>query len=119
MFVKRVNEDQEETQDGVEEEELLIWYLEQKESELYTQEDMEAERALAKKVLKKVVKVRCGRKSGVEWMLTCARNNTLCSFAVRVLRTTRDRVSQLGRRSTFCIRIVRLRILREAWRAKV
>ncbi|KAH8728734.1 MCM2/3/5 family-domain-containing protein [Phaeosphaeriaceae sp. PMI808] len=56
MFVKRVNEDQEETQDGVEEEELLVWYLEQKESELYTQEDMEAERALAKKVLKKVVK---------------------------------------------------------------
>jgi DNA replication licensing factor MCM6 len=57
MFVKRVNEDQEETQDGVEEEELLVWYLEQKEGELYTQEDMETERALAKKVLKKVVKV--------------------------------------------------------------
>tara|TARA_R110002003_G_scaffold96_5_gene7399 strand:- start:5484 stop:8075 length:2592 start_codon:yes stop_codon:yes gene_type:complete len=57
MFVKRVNEDQEETQDGVEEEELLIWYLEQKENELDTQEDLEKERALAKKVLKKVVKV--------------------------------------------------------------
>ncbi|KAH7068834.1 MCM2/3/5 family-domain-containing protein [Paraphoma chrysanthemicola] len=56
MFVKRVNEDQEETQDGVEEEELLIWYLEQKENELDTQEDLEKERALAKKVLKKVVK---------------------------------------------------------------
>ena len=57
MFVKRVNEDQEETQDGVEEEELLVWYLEQKESEMETQEDLEKERALAKKVLKKVVKV--------------------------------------------------------------
>ncbi|KAI0586096.1 DNA replication licensing factor mcm6 [Pyrenophora tritici-repentis] len=56
MFVKRVNEDQEETQDGVEEEELLVWYLEQKESELETQEDLEKERALAKKVLKKVVR---------------------------------------------------------------
>ncbi|KAJ5030195.1 pre-mrna-splicing factor ATP-dependent rna helicase prp16 [Bipolaris maydis] len=56
MFVKRVNEDQEETQDGVEEEELLVWYLEQKENELETQEDLEKERALAKKVLKKVVK---------------------------------------------------------------
>ncbi|OAL54356.1 MCM-domain-containing protein [Pyrenochaeta sp. DS3sAY3a] len=56
MFVKRVNEDQEETQDGVEEEELLIWYLEQKENDLETQEDLEKERALAKKVLKKVVK---------------------------------------------------------------
>ncbi|KAF9694644.1 hypothetical protein EKO04_007357 [Ascochyta lentis] len=56
MFVRRVNEDQEETQDGVEEEELLVWYLEQKESEMETQEDLEAERVLAKKVLKKVVK---------------------------------------------------------------
>jgi DNA replication licensing factor MCM6 len=58
MLVKRVDEDQEETQDGVEEEELLVWYLEQKEAEMYTQEDLEAERALAKKVLRKVVKVR-------------------------------------------------------------
>jgi DNA replication licensing factor MCM6 len=57
MFVRRVNEDQEETQDGVEEEELLVWYLEQKENEMETQEDLENERSLAKKVLKKVVKV--------------------------------------------------------------
>jgi DNA replication licensing factor MCM6 len=57
MFVKRVNEDQEETQDGVEEEELLIWYLEQKENDMETQEDLEKERALAKKVLKKIIKV--------------------------------------------------------------
>ncbi|KAL6710029.1 MCM DNA helicase complex subunit mcm6 [Coniothyrium glycines] len=56
MFVKRVNEDQEEKEDGVEEEELLIWYLEQKENDMETQEDLEKERALAKKVLKKVVK---------------------------------------------------------------
>ncbi|KAF1362781.1 MCM-domain-containing protein [Lizonia empirigonia] len=56
MFVRRVNDDQEETQDGVEEEELLVWYLEQRENEMETQEDLEAERSLAKKVLKKVVK---------------------------------------------------------------
>ncbi|EAT78666.2 DNA helicase [Parastagonospora nodorum] len=56
MFVKRISEDQDETQDGVDEEELLVWYLEQKEAQLETQEDMEAERALAKKVLKKIVK---------------------------------------------------------------
>ncbi|KAF9739680.1 hypothetical protein PMIN06_011224 [Paraphaeosphaeria minitans] len=54
LFVKRINEDQEATEDGVEEEDLLIWYLEQKESELETQEDLEKERDLAKKVLKKV-----------------------------------------------------------------
>jgi DNA replication licensing factor MCM6 len=58
LFVKRVNEDQAATEDGVEEEELLVWYLEQKESELETQEDLNTERALAKKVLRKICKVR-------------------------------------------------------------
>jgi DNA replication licensing factor MCM6 len=57
MFVKRVDQDQTAEKDGVEEEELLIWYLEQKEAEMETQEDLEKERVLAKKVLKKVVKV--------------------------------------------------------------
>jgi DNA replication licensing factor MCM6 len=57
LFVKRVNEDQAATEDGVEEEELLVWYLEQKESELETQEDLNTERALAKKVLRKICKV--------------------------------------------------------------
>ncbi|KAF2121351.1 MCM2/3/5 family-domain-containing protein [Lophiotrema nucula] len=56
MFVRRVNEDQSATEDGVDEEELLVWYLEQKEGEMETQEDLEKERALAKKVLRKVVK---------------------------------------------------------------
>ncbi|KAF2873325.1 MCM2/3/5 family-domain-containing protein [Massariosphaeria phaeospora] len=56
LFVKRVNADQTATDDGVDEEELLVWYLEHKEQELDTQEDLEKERALAKKVLKKVVK---------------------------------------------------------------
>jgi hypothetical protein len=70
MFVKRVNEDQEETQDGVEEEELLVWYLEQKESEMETQEDLEKERALAKKVLKKVVKVCQNYPSSIIRVLT-------------------------------------------------
>jgi DNA replication licensing factor MCM6 len=63
LFVKRVNEDQASTNDGVEEEELLVWYLEQKESELETQEDLSNERALAKKVLRKICKV------SIEWFL--------------------------------------------------
>ncbi|KAF1965350.1 MCM-domain-containing protein [Bimuria novae-zelandiae CBS 107.79] len=56
LFVKRINDDQAATEDGVEEEDLLIWYLEQKEAELETQEDLERERDLARKVLKKVCK---------------------------------------------------------------
>ncbi|KAF1955764.1 MCM-domain-containing protein [Byssothecium circinans] len=55
-FIKRVNEDQATTEDGVEEEDLLVWYLEQREAELETQEDLNVERALAKKVLRKVCK---------------------------------------------------------------
>ncbi|KAF2645615.1 DNA replication licensing factor mcm6 [Massarina eburnea CBS 473.64] len=55
-FVKRVNVDQEQSEDGVEEEELLVWYLESREAEFETQEDVNNERALAKKVLRKVCK---------------------------------------------------------------
>lgn len=57
MMVRRVNDDQLNESDGVEEEELLIWYLEQREQEIETQEDLEAERDLAKKVLRRMVKV--------------------------------------------------------------
>ncbi|KAE9961577.1 hypothetical protein BLS_001737 [Venturia inaequalis] len=56
QLVMRVVEDQASAEDGVEEEELLVWYLEQREMEIETQEDLEEERALAKKVLKRMVK---------------------------------------------------------------
>lgn len=57
FMVRRVTEDQTEEEDGVEEEELLVWYLEQREGELETQDDLEQEKVLAKKVLKRMVKV--------------------------------------------------------------
>ena len=57
MLLRRVNEDQSAAEDGVEENDLLIWYLEQKEDELKSQEDMEEQRGLARKVLKRMVKV--------------------------------------------------------------
>lgn len=57
MLLRRVNEDQSAAEDGVEEDDLLVWYLEQKEDELESQEDMEAQRSLARKVLKRMVKV--------------------------------------------------------------
>jgi DNA replication licensing factor MCM6 len=56
-LVRRVNDDQENTEDGVEESELLQWYLEQRENEIETQEDLMLEKTLAKKVLKRMVKV--------------------------------------------------------------
>lgn len=57
MMVRRVNEDEAENGEGVEEQELLLWYLEQKEEEFSTQEDMEQEQELARKVLKRMTKV--------------------------------------------------------------
>ncbi|KAF2396668.1 MCM-domain-containing protein [Trichodelitschia bisporula] len=55
-IVRRVNDDQTSAEDGVEEEELLVWYLEQREAEIETQEDLEQEKVLARKVLKRMVK---------------------------------------------------------------
>ncbi len=57
MIVRRVNEDEKEAGEGVEEQDLIIWYLEQKEDELETREDLERERDLVKKVIKRMVKV--------------------------------------------------------------
>ncbi|KAF4555619.1 DNA replication licensing factor mcm6-like protein [Elsinoe fawcettii] len=56
LMVRRVNDDQEDSGDGVSEEDLVVWYLEQVEGEMETAEDLEMEGRLARKVLKKMVK---------------------------------------------------------------
>ncbi|ODH49808.1 hypothetical protein GX48_04036 [Paracoccidioides brasiliensis] len=56
ILVRRVNDDEANAGEGVEQEDLIVWYLEQIESELNSEEEMEAERALAVKVLKRMVK---------------------------------------------------------------
>jgi DNA replication licensing factor MCM6 len=57
MLVRRVNEDEMTTGEGVEHEELVLWYLEQKEDELNNMEGVEAEKDLVRKVIKRMVKV--------------------------------------------------------------
>jgi len=57
LLVRRVNEDELTQGEGVEEEELVVWYLEQKEEELNTQEELEGEGELVRKVLRRMVKV--------------------------------------------------------------
>ena len=57
LVVRRVREDEVNQGEGVEHEELIVWYLEQIEAGLNTQEDLERERGLAEKVLKRMVKV--------------------------------------------------------------
>jgi DNA replication licensing factor MCM6 len=58
LLVRRVNEDESRAGEGVEQEELLVWYLEQVESEINNEEELNRERDLAVKVLKRMVKVR-------------------------------------------------------------
>lgn len=57
QIVRRVHEDEMNSGEGVEQEDLLLWYLEQIEGELNTEDDYERERELAGKVLKRMVKV--------------------------------------------------------------
>lgn len=56
QIVRRVHEDEVNSGEGVEQEDLLLWYLEQIEGELNTEDDYERERELAGKVLKRMVK---------------------------------------------------------------
>lgn len=57
ILVRRVNEDEVTTGEGVEHDELLTWYLEQKEEQLGSVEEAEEEKELARKVVKRMVKV--------------------------------------------------------------
>ncbi|KAL3426036.1 minichromosome maintenance protein 6 [Phlyctema vagabunda] len=56
LLVQRVNEDELGQGEGVEGEKLVEWYLEQKEDELAGEEDYNEEKALAKKIVKRMVK---------------------------------------------------------------
>lgn len=57
LMVRRVNDDEARSGEGVEQEDLLVWYLEQIEAEMNNEEDLQRERDLAVKVLKRMIKV--------------------------------------------------------------
>ncbi|KAI4095828.1 MAG: hypothetical protein LQ344_001382 [Seirophora lacunosa] len=56
LLVRRVNDEETTTGEGVEHEDLLVWYLEQKEEEFASQEEVDAERDLVGKVVRRMVK---------------------------------------------------------------
>ncbi|KAL8654492.1 MAG: hypothetical protein Q9210_001466 [Variospora velana] len=56
LLVRRVNDEETSTGEGVEHEDLLVWYLEQKEDDFTSQEELEAERELVGKVVRRMVK---------------------------------------------------------------
>ncbi len=58
MLATHIRDEEDRTGEGPERDALLLWYLEQIEEQLGNEEDIERERALARKVLKKMVKVR-------------------------------------------------------------
>lgn len=55
-LVHRINDSELSTGEGVEKDELVLWYLEQREEELNTQAELEQERELVRKVLKRMEK---------------------------------------------------------------
>lgn len=56
LLVRRVNEEEHVNNTGVEENELVTWYLEAKEDEIASEEELEHERSLVGKVIKRMVK---------------------------------------------------------------
>ena len=58
LLVRKINTEESSTGEGMEHEELVLWYLESKEEEFDTQEEVERERELVGKVLRRMVKVR-------------------------------------------------------------
>ncbi|ETI23345.1 hypothetical protein G647_05146 [Cladophialophora carrionii CBS 160.54] len=56
MLATRIRDEEDRTGEGPERDALLLWYLEQIEEQLGSEDDVERERALARKVLKKMVK---------------------------------------------------------------
>ena len=57
QLVRRVNEDELRDGDGVEQQELLMWYMERNEAQFADEEEGERELELVRKVLKRLVKV--------------------------------------------------------------
>lgn len=56
LLVRRINADETTSGTGVEEEDLKTWYLEQREEEINSEEELEEERVLVTKVLKRMVR---------------------------------------------------------------
>ena len=59
ILARRINDDEQRSGEGVEAGELTVWYLEQVEDEITTERELEEERELVVKVLRRMVKVRC------------------------------------------------------------
>jgi len=57
LLASHIRDEEDRTGEGPEHDELLVWYLEQIEESISNEDELNAERSLAKKVLKRMVKV--------------------------------------------------------------
>lgn len=114
MLVHKVNEAESDNQSGVEQEELIIWYLEEMEGEMDDEEDYHNEKALVKKVIKRMMKVSLNyylqpNENGV---LTNKPHRTISSWLFVAKVWSQKATAQESRASRcimFCILIVRSR----------
>lgn len=115
ILVRRVNDDEANAGEGVEQEDLIVWYLEQIEADLNNEEDLERERSLVSKVLKRMVKVcrQCGFMVVFPLTATDDRflNRTIssCKSVVKVLSMATRLTSRNKKWSTCYIPTARLR----------
>lgn len=106
LIVRRVNEDESMSGEGVEQEELLVWYLEQIEAELNTEDDLQRERELAVKVLKRMVKVSIplNMSFSPQISINFHRITSSCLSAEKVYSTTnKTKMTRRIRPSSSCI----------------
>lgn len=102
MLVSRVAEDETAgSGEGIEGDALVQWYLEQKEEELDSEEAYNTEMALARKVLRKMVKVCCHchcliRRSRM--LTTATRTTSSWRFAARAWRMPTATLARAARR---------------------
>ena len=96
---------------GWEHEDLVVWYLEQKEEEINTEQEMKDERTLVEKVLRRMVKVniypsyiedKCKANDGIRTTSSCKYEEKALSMGMKALRVAQGTRTRL---STCCIPI--------------
>lgn len=102
LLVRRVAQDSAASEDGVEERDLSVWYLEQVEDQIDGQEDLQSQAALVRKVLRKMVKVGAPHPFCFVSVLTLGRRTYSCRSWVRGWLPAKAMVPQVSVKHGAC-----------------
>jgi DNA replication licensing factor MCM6 len=104
LIVRRLDEDERTGGQGIERDELIMWYLEQVEEHISTEEEHHKEAELVRKVLKRLKKVQFG--------FIIADPRTIILWRFVVMRIWRKRCRSTTQRKLYmcCTRIVMLKV---------